>query len=727
MKIQKINFLPQKQQPIQKENHQQNNSLIQNNSYNPIAYQDFNINFGARLFRTPENFYAQPFNQNGMPETMKEYLYDDFEDRQKMPPAQMLKVVFSDIKNAKSLEEVKQAYPEEKLFNKLSDTPNRKARTGILAEIDLLKEPNKSLFKNGKDNLGLYILNKIYIEGKTLKEINTDFVKDISVHYKGLSPIEYDTLSAYGIKYPNNGFWKSMTATRAEFPYEYKPRKEIESRITHQNNKSNNATSIKPKNKFQDVQNWEVDKLSEALIKGNGSKSETEKQLKKRNVQNKESQNFVSQYMGEINTIVLEKLHISEDMKDFFEKYDGLSKNQKEKFDEYMKIPYINELRSKVMSHTIRLFFDTYGVDGNNEDFQELLQYAHNIKPNRIARQAEHDRLQAEYEEALGIFDTVEEAHIQNDKIEEVTVDDDDNWIAIEDFKTKIEEMKKKFDVNTYEFETKDGEKVVVVSDLKGTFYEKLDQYYPLLPSSFAKKYAEFTYNHPLSSENYLLSIVYNNDKIKKDDRFLPQETVQDITIKIANDYVKEYPSESESIQQAIIDAAIANHSVIQDLYSINPIGCAILTANIAEDNKDKEALLKNISNKKITEYKKQYTTKEVLQITNKITSILEHVNQSDITTPLDIKNPMYLAKLVMSYDNKSKTFVKSEIQKLLKQYGGSARCLLDDKLPDDMKALKVERILYFKSDFAVTLLNRIKSDPKLFMHISQFLNYDQM
>ena len=120
-------------------------------------------------------------------------------------------------------------------------------------------------------------------------------------------------------------------------------------------------------------------------------------EFSKKTFSNEETQNFVAKYMGEINSIVLEKLHISEDMKDYFENYDDLTKSQREKFESYMRNPYINDLRSKVMSSTIRLFFDLYGADGNNEDFQELLEYAHNIKPERIARQKEHDRIQELY------------------------------------------------------------------------------------------------------------------------------------------------------------------------------------------------------------------------------------------------------------------------------------------------------------------------------------------
>ena len=130
MKIQKIEFTPHLQMINRKK--EENRSVAQSNNlkYNTFAYKDFNINFTARLFRTPENFYAQPFNQNGMPQTMKEYLYDDFDDRQKMPPAQMLKLVFDDINETKSLEQVKQIFPEEPLFAKLTDKPNRNSRTG---------------------------------------------------------------------------------------------------------------------------------------------------------------------------------------------------------------------------------------------------------------------------------------------------------------------------------------------------------------------------------------------------------------------------------------------------------------------------------------------------------------------------------------------------------------------------------------------------------------------
>ena len=213
MKVNRITPMLYSNQKVPLNNKRKNNNKTTNNSYNPIAYRDYNVNFGARLFRTPANFYEQPFNKNGMPDAMKNYLYADYEDRKNMPPSQMMKLVYEDIEMADSLADVKELYPEEPLFKNLTDAKNKRAKTGVLAEIDLMKSEGKTLFKNGNDNLGLYLLKKVYLEGKTLKEINKDFEKDISVYYKGLSPIQYETLSAYGIKFPNSAFWKSFTAT----------------------------------------------------------------------------------------------------------------------------------------------------------------------------------------------------------------------------------------------------------------------------------------------------------------------------------------------------------------------------------------------------------------------------------------------------------------------------------------------------------------------------------
>ena len=106
-----------------------------NYSYNPVAYRDYNISFGARLFRSPENFYEQDFNKDGMPKSLHRYIYspDNFSFRRTIPPAQAMKEVFGSIADMQTLEDVKSAFPDEPLFKDLHSQSSRKARTGVIA------------------------------------------------------------------------------------------------------------------------------------------------------------------------------------------------------------------------------------------------------------------------------------------------------------------------------------------------------------------------------------------------------------------------------------------------------------------------------------------------------------------------------------------------------------------------------------------------------------------
>ena len=80
----KIQFIPQiytaKNNPqLKQNNNNSNNTEIKNMSYSPIAYQDYNISFGAR---TPEDFYE--FNAQSMPYSMQNYLNYNKEERKKI-------------------------------------------------------------------------------------------------------------------------------------------------------------------------------------------------------------------------------------------------------------------------------------------------------------------------------------------------------------------------------------------------------------------------------------------------------------------------------------------------------------------------------------------------------------------------------------------------------------------------------------------------------------------
>lgn len=709
MKIDKISFTPRSivlsdaknnKQPLHRE--------PQLDAFNPPDYRDFNINFSARLFRTPANFYAQPFNRNGMPDTMKSYLFEDYEDRQNMPPAQMLKLVFSDINNAKSLEHVKKLYPEEPLFDKLIDVPNKKFKSGVLAEIELMKEESGPLFKDGSDHLGMYLLKKVYQEGKTLKEINTDFEKDISKTYKGLSPIQYETLAAYGIKYPNHSFWTSLTATREEFPYEYKPRKAIIPRVQEPVQEHTAApkitqsrqNSVQPKRKFDKVKDWEIDKLTKAFIKGKGSRKATQKELKNSNIKDEESLNFVAKYFGEINSIVMRRLHVSDEMRDYFENYDNLTASQREKFETYWKNPVLNRLQSMVMKDTIRLFFNTYGADGDNDDFKELLEYAHNIKPKRLERRQKHDLLQQEYEQALGIFEPETAAQEKAAPVSEV-IDDVEEDGDFAKYQKIFEDLKKEYNVDSYEFDTEQG-KVEIVSNLNEALKEHLDFNTRMMPKAFAANFVNFVMNNPEISDAYILTTLLAEKGIKlpADDRLMDIEDADGLTLSLYQEFYNKHPLEHRAATQAVIDAFIAMtaNDITPDLLRLGVFEFSDLFKSMSKESKDYILKQSRLINDKYNEYKRPLSDYEIYRIITVISNLIRKYNPDKSILKGDSffggMNDV-IAKLRDNLSgSKYKYIFDKEIAKYLSRYGGSARFFLDKKIPEEYKMAKMEEII---------------------------------
>lgn len=671
--------------------------------YNPIAYQDYGISFNARLFRTPANFFEQDFNRKGMPETMKNYLFDDYEDRQNMPPAQMMRLVFDDINETKSLEQVKRVYPNEPLFNNLRDIPNRNARSGVIAEIDLMKREDKSLFKNGQDNLGLYLLKKIYLEGKTLKEINSDFQKDISVYYKGLSPIKYETLSAYGIKFPNNAFWKSFTATRDDFPYEYKPRKAIAPR----GNSSNYIPKKvglpdQEKKKFDNVKDWEIDKLADALIRGMGSEEETKKQIKKHNVQDKETLGFVAKYMGEINSVVLEKVHASDEMKDFFENYDSLSKSQRDKFNAYWNSnPQIKAQRSVAMKDTIKLFMDAYGVDGNNDDFKMLLDYAHGIKPLRLERQKEHDKIQAEYDEMFANLD----AEL---RVPEKNTDNEDN--ITNELEKGINDIKntRSYSVSPLKHE------ILYHGDINEDFRDALKFQMYLLPEAFHNRYLKYFLSHPKTTDKYKLSVLIGSTVPEGyEDLVYTQDEIDKISLSINKDFTNKYPY--------VIDAC--NQSLVELLSSVKPKDAPKMLAldssqlmkladlaGIKELSKEQKAKL----NENYQEYLRPVTSKEdINKINNAIVNFVSDAKEINSTQGPEIGALIELLKAnIQANPSLRKDFSRIlKYSNFVEKYGGTLKILLKKDVDDNLKNAKMEIVLGDLMSLNVTDMTNILSD----------------
>ncbi len=562
-------------------------------NYNPVAYQDFNITFG-RLFRSPENFYEQDFNEQNMPKTLHKYIYESYDTdfRRTIPPAQAMQEdeVFGKIKYAKNLDEVKKMFPDEPLFKNLTSKPSRNSRTGVLGLLNLIKDDpdfkDKTLFKNGDNDLGMYILKKIYIEGKTLEEINNDFQKDISVYFKNGYSLETKDYTAFGIQFPKKSFWNSFLATRNDrnFKYVYIPRER-----TTNGNKTHNAepahTTTKPKQKkrFEDIKDWEIDKITKAVIEGNGDIYETQKKLKKTNVKDKDSLTFVQKYIGEINSVVLEKLHVSPEMSEFFENYASLNKSQAKKLEEYWKQPDVKELRSEVMSATIRFFFDVYGVDGSDDEFQELLEYARGIKARRIAKMEEHSRIQAEYDKMFEELDKLEKENSlpeENAVVDEITDPQDD---IADKITREVSARAGEPGVRVLNYVLSDNSKVTIAVNLEEEVKNRVKNELYYYPEEYGENYAKYVYDKKRSDDIYFLSLIYgagdwenkydvisNNEnedmarnmvQVRKfaKEYLYPREKVYEIGHNIITGYEDKHKLATAAVQQAFCET-IHNH-----------------------------------------------------------------------------------------------------------------------------------------------------------------------
>lgn len=552
-------------------------------NYNPIAYQDYNITFG-RLFRSPQNFYEQDFNEQNMPKTLHKYIYESYDTdfRRTIPPAQAMKQdeVFGKIKYAKNLDEVRKMFPDEPLFANLTSTPIRNSKSGVLGLLNLIKDDpdfkDKTLFKNGNNDLGMYILKKIYIEGKTLEEINKDFKKDISVYYKNDYDLEPKDYTAFGIKFPKKSFWNSFLATRDDrnFKYVYIPREKSTNGSKFHNAEHAHTTKPQQKKRFEDIKDWEIDKIAKAVLEGNGDAVETGKQLKKTNIKDKESLTFVQKYIGEINSVVLEKLHVSPEMNEFFENYSSLNKSQAKKLEEYWKQPDVKRLRSEVMSATIRFFFDVYGVDGSDDEFQELIEYARGIKARRIAKMEEHNRIQAEYDK---MFEEQDKAEQKENSVEEEipeTPDEIEGRISKE-----ISQIANNPGIKILNYTLSDDSKVTIAVNMEEEVKNRVKSELCFYPKSYRDNYANYVYNRKRDDDIYFLSIFYridnwenkydvisnyydddNEKNIAQIEKFTqeylyPEEKVYEISSNLISSYESKHKTETNAVKQAMCEA----------------------------------------------------------------------------------------------------------------------------------------------------------------------------
>lgn len=309
MYIQAINYLNNNNTHYKSQNKHSkvfvHNTITPNEKIESFTYNDYKINFGARLNRTPENFYDQKFNIENMPITVKKYLYEDFEERHHMPPAQLQREAFEYLKIADNIQDIKEIYPDEPLFANLKEVKDTKPSSGILLLLKWDAQTSQTpIFKdkNNKD-VTLYLLKKVYLEGKTIEELNKDFEKDSTDEIKrelGVKNGKYfsnSTINSLGIKYPNLSYYNSFLATRNDKEYIPPKRK----------------TGITPTEETKQ-------KLSSAMTKWWAGLDEFERseQIKKMLNGKELSNSIFSKYQGQIMTIAAAKIGFSEKLSDIF-------------------------------------------------------------------------------------------------------------------------------------------------------------------------------------------------------------------------------------------------------------------------------------------------------------------------------------------------------------------------------------------------------------------------
>jgi len=224
MKIQKISILPNYNLLV--ENQYKNNKIenkAQTINYTSVPYYN-DIAFQARVDKHLPRFFEA--NKERMPKTVKRFI-EGLKDKASMTPLQAQAEAFIALAGATTIAAIQTAFPkdEEDLFTTLQEPSASKATRGILGvyrqDKELLDMENRDILAD-KENLTVWLVKKIFLEGKTLDEINTDFEKEADPEFLSLyrakekdgQPIRPSTLKALGIQTPSSEYMQSLRFTR---------------------------------------------------------------------------------------------------------------------------------------------------------------------------------------------------------------------------------------------------------------------------------------------------------------------------------------------------------------------------------------------------------------------------------------------------------------------------------------------------------------------------------
>ena len=731
-----------------------------NLTYNPVYYKDYNISFGGR---TPEDFYAQSFNMNNMPSTMKDYLFYDYENRQHIPPEQMMKEVYKYIEIADNFEDVKSIYPTEDLFAGLHDN-RKKSRKDILSEIDAVRDLSDApLLKDGNNNFGLYLLKKIYLEGKTLKEIDKDFhEKDINEEYKEIitEPVKYSTLDAYGICYPNQAFWHSFIHTRDEYKkfFVTLPKDTfipgvnvvssggIASSIQMSEIKETDKPKM-PKRRFK-IKNYQKEGIKKDLVTKRSTNIEfVKKTIRKRFAKDDPEASFIFRYLSPIMTVASDRAHMSQEIKGFaeYERMAGKSMDAETLFGRFWKNnPKMLEVFSSAITDTMDMFEDIYGsgglipintdlekitddtdnkkiIDYVSPEFLELLDYAKNIDILRNEKYVLHDKLQKQWNE-----------HFINRYGESVT-DVSSAIVLQEPTKTELsQEQRQKVEeekdgANVHKLRLKDGNYIYITSDPDEILKGEVKYWARYYPTKYANNYIKSTLSQDFSDRFKLTFAVRhknlqlpNNERMEFDDEKLQSdEEFNADTYKLTN-YHFNHPILEHAARFALIDTMLSINDINAPDSGIYNMNIADIDGRLVVEDSSKEdfdsLLISNKKNidRKFASYSTPLTSSEMDKAVNILFDSIAKYNPEK--TILDEKDSIVLISMLKDALKLERNHKSCDLFfRSLFKFDTFVKSLLSKSRNDEFQQAKFEAIMDYLCNVIISTIAKAPDIIALF------------
>lgn len=225
MKIYSTNSLYKINDNKQKQDKKQSSTAsasVQQKTELRSQFNDHLLSFGARVDKGLERFYDA--NKDRMPSPVRRYI-ENLDDKTRLTPMEAQKRAFQKLETAETVKEVKKAFDGDQIFDNLIEPKDSKAKRGILNSVkeneELLALSEQGVLKT-KEDLTVYLVKKVFLEAKTIEEINKDLENDLDPDFKADfkfknpdSPYVYGTtLKALGIQMPEFEYQQSLRYTR---------------------------------------------------------------------------------------------------------------------------------------------------------------------------------------------------------------------------------------------------------------------------------------------------------------------------------------------------------------------------------------------------------------------------------------------------------------------------------------------------------------------------------